>query len=90
MLLLLGTLWPVPVLLSLLMGKGTYVGADIGPREYTTTYVTSKIKGWCDEIKRPSEIVDIYPHVAYAAFTHGLFGRWSYIMRTIPDIQDLL
>ena len=47
-------------------------------------------EGWCDEIKRLSEIADIYPHAAYAAFTHGLFGHWSYIMRTIPDIQDLL
>ena len=67
-----------------------HLGTAIGPREYTTTYVTSKIKGWCDEIKRLSEIADIYPHAAYAAFTHGLFGHWSYIMRTIPDIQDLL
>ena len=67
-----------------------HLGAAIGPREYTTAYVTSKIKGWCDEIKRLSEIVDVYPHAAYADFTHGLFDRWSYIMRTIPDIQDLL
>ena len=29
-------------------------------------------------------------HAAYAAFTHGLFSRWSYLMRTIPDIIDLL
>ena len=55
-----------------------HLGAAIGPREYTTTYVTSKIKGWCDEIKRLSEIADIYPHVAYVAFTHGLFGPWSH------------
>ena len=26
----------------------------------------------------------------HAAFTHGLFSRWSYLMRTIPDITDLL
>ena len=29
-----------------------HLGAAIGTREYTTIYVTSKIKGWCDEIKR--------------------------------------
>ena len=67
-----------------------HLGAAIGPREYTTTYVTSKVQGWCDEIKRLSEIADTYPHVAYAAFIHGLFSRWSYIMRIIPDIQDRL
>ena len=64
----------------------------IGPREYTTTYVTSKIQGWCDETKIQSEIVDTYPYAVYAAFTHGLFSCWSYtyIMQTIPDIQDHL
>ena len=33
---------------------------------------------------------DIFPHAAYAAFTHGLFGRWSYLIQTIPDIEDFL
>ena len=37
-----------------------------------------------------AEVADIFPHAAYAAFTHGLFNRWSYLMRTIPDITDLL
>ena len=30
------------------------------------------------------------PHAAYAAFTHGLFSRWSYLMCAIPDIKDFL
>ena len=31
-----------------------------------------------------------HPQAAYAALTHGLMGRWSYTLRTIPDISDLL
>ena len=27
---------------------------------------------------------------AYGAFTHGLIGRWVYLMRTVPDISSLL
>ena len=56
-----------------------HLGAVIGSREYMTTYVTSKIQGWCDEIKRLSEIANIYPHAAYAAFTQGLFSHRSYV-----------
>ena len=41
-------------------------------------------------MKRLAEVADIFPHAAYAAFTHGLFSRWSYLMRTIPDITDFL
>jgi len=31
-----------------------------------------------------------HPHAAYAAFTHGLSSRWTYIARTIPDTGNLL
>ena len=44
-------------------------------------------------MKRLSEVADTYPHgdyAAYAAFIHGLFSRWSYIMQIIPDIQEHL
>jgi len=29
------------------------------------------------------------PHVAYAAFTHGLISKWLFIARTIPDVENL-
>ena len=29
------------------------------------------------------------PHAAYCAFTHGMIGRWVYLMRTIPNISSL-
>jgi len=67
-----------------------HLGAAIGPKDYTEAYVTSKVRLWCDEIKRLSEVADTFPHAAYAAFTHGLSSRWLYIMHTIPNIQDLL
>ena len=67
-----------------------HLGAALGHKDYTATYVTLKVQAWCDEVKRLAEIADIFPHAAYAAFTHGLFGRWSYLMRTIPNIKDFL
>ena len=88
MLQLPGVPFPGPVLLFLLMAKS--LGAAIGHRDYTATYVTSKVQAWCNDVKRLAEVADIFPHAAYAAFTHGLFSRWSYLMRTIPDITDFL
>ena len=69
-----------------------HLGAAIGHRDYIATYVTSKVQAWCNEVKRLAEVADIFPHAAYAAFTygHGSFSRWSYLMRNIPDIADLL
>jgi len=34
--------------------------------------------------------VKVQPHVAYCAFTHGLVGRWTYFLRTLPNISDFL
>ena len=67
-----------------------HLGPALGHKDYTATYVTSKVQAWCDEVKHLAEIADIFPYAAYAGFTHGLFGRWSYLIRTIPDIKDFL
>ena len=42
------------------------------------------------EIERLSTIATTQPHAAYAAFTHGLKHKWTYLIRTIPDIESLL
>ena len=67
-----------------------HLGAALGSRTFTEEYVTNKVQGWTQEITCLAEIATTQPHAAYAAFTHGLSSRWSYISRTIPDIHDLL
>ena len=67
------------------------LGAALGSRTFSEEYVTNKMQGWTQDITRLAEIATTQPHAAYAAFTHGLSSRWSYmISRTIPDIHDLL
>ena len=67
-----------------------HLGAAPGHKDYTATYVTLKVQAWCDEVKHLAEIADIFPHAACAGFTHGLFGRCSYLIRSIPDIKYFL
>ena len=72
-----------------LQGK-RHLRAAIGSKSFTEEYVRNKVETWTNEIKRLAQVATSQPHAAFAAFTHGLFSRWSYLTRTIPDIQDLL
>ena len=47
-------------------------------------------KKWPESIKELANIAKIQPYAAYAAFVHGIYNQWSYLMRTIPDLGDLL
>ena len=42
------------------------------------------------QIKILAKIGWTEPHLAYAAFTHGLKHRYTYTMRTIPGLNELL
>ena len=45
---------------------------------------------WVEEIYRLSKIAVSQPHAAYAAFTHGVSLRCTYLARTFPHISELL
>ena len=66
------------------------LGAALGTWEYTERYVNKKVMEWCSELENLASIADTQPHAAYAAITHGLASKWSYISRTTPDIGNLL
>ena len=65
------------------------VGAVVGTTENKENYVTDKVNTWIEEVKL-SEIACTQPHAAYSAFIHGLRHRFTYTLRTIPDIAHLL
>ena len=71
--------------------KGSpHLGAAVGTPAYIKTYVQHKVDQWSVEIKQLSSIAKTQPHAAYAAFVHGLSSKWTYIARTIPDIEECL
>ena len=37
-------------------------------------------------VKRVESTLASQPHAAFAAYTHGMISKWSYLSRTIPDI----
>ena len=66
-----------------------HLGAALGTSSFTEAYVNDKVQEWVGEVVRLSSIAVSQPHAAYAALSHGLFSKWTYLMRTLPDISDL-
>ena len=58
-----------------------HLGAALGSRSYLEEYVNDKVVDRVNEVKRLA---------CFAAFTFGLKHRWTYFLRTIPDIDTLL
>ena len=62
------------------------LGAALGVRPFVEKFVRDRVACWVTEVKNLSVIAKTHPQAAYAVFTHGLSSKWSFLMRTIPDI----
>ena len=67
-----------------------HLGAVIGSKEYLEEYVSEKVTNWVSEVTKLAEFALSQLQACYAAYTFGLKHRWTYFLRTLPDIQDLL
>ena len=67
-----------------------HLGAPLGCTAYVSQFVSQKVQQWSTELRVLSEIASIQPHAAFAALTHGLSSKWSYVTRTTPSIGHLL
>ena len=67
-----------------------HLGDALGSEDFKTQYVSDKVAKWCEEIHQLAEIAKSQPQAAYAAFTHGEKHRFSYFMRTISGMRDLM
>ena len=67
-----------------------HLGAAIGSESFKVAYASEKVEKWTKEVKKLAEIARSQPQAAYAAFTHGEQHRFSYFMRTIPGMEELM
>ena len=67
-----------------------HLGAVIGSKDFRTKYVNEKVTEWCCELKILSEFAKSQPQAAYAAFYFGEQNKFSYFLRTIPEMNDLM
>ena len=67
-----------------------HLGAVIGSREFLESYASDKVENWVREVAQLADFARTQPQASYAAYSFGLKHRWTYFLRTLPDIQDLL
>ena len=70
------------------LGHG-HLGAILGAKEFREEYVRGEVEKRIREVQLLAHIAAAHPHYAYSAF-HSMASRWSFLTRTIPDIQHLL
>ena len=66
-----------------------HLGAALGPASFAECFVKDQVQIWVAELERLATIARSHPQAAYAAFIHGLRGKWLYLARTMLGIGDL-
>ena len=66
------------------------LGAVIGAESFKEEYVANLVSTWCLELEKLSSIAISQPQAAFSAFTLGYRHKFTYYLRTIPTIADLL
>ena len=67
-----------------------HLGAALGSRSFLEEYVGEKVDELVNEVTKLADFTISQPQASYAAFTFGLRHRWTYFLRTLPDIAELL
>ena len=67
-----------------------HLGTVVGTDENKERFVNDTVETWVKQINKLSEFACTQPHAAFCAYIHGLRHRYTYVMRTIPNISMLL
>ena len=67
-----------------------HLGAALGSKEFVEQFVSDRVHRWTQELLTLSDIAKSQPHAAHAAFTHGFVHKFSFLCRTIPNIEGYL
>ena len=67
-----------------------HLGAAVGHIDYREEFLGGLVADWVQQIEALSIIASHDPQSAYTAFTKCIRHRYTYFMRTIPNISQLL
>ena len=68
----------------------SHLGAVLGSASYCEEYTCEKGGDWVGKVTKLAEFAVSQPQASYAALMFGLRHCWTYFLRTLPDIEDLL
>lgn len=67
-----------------------HLGAVLGSTAFLEEYIGDKVDEWIGQVTKLAEFAITQPQACYAAFSFGLRHRWTYFIRTLPNITDFL
>ena len=67
-----------------------HLGAALGSRSFLEEYDGERVDEWVNEVTKLADFAISQPQACYAGFTFGLRHRWTYFLRTLRDIAELL
>ena len=67
-----------------------HLGVSIGSEAFKTQFVDEAVTEWVKEMDKLSEIAITESHATDTAFIHDVRHKYTYAMRTIPNISEKL
>ena len=67
-----------------------HLGAALGTNDFKMSYIEEKVGDWCKKMEKLTEIAKSQPHAAYAAYIHGEQHKYTYFLRTLNNISEVL
>ena len=58
-----------------------YLRGAVGSFSFVRQLVQRKVEYWMNELEKLTKFAETQPHAAFAAFTHGLSSKWTYLLR---------
>ena len=67
-----------------------YLEGAIGSPSFVRQLVEQKVECWRKELEKLGKLAENQPHAVFAAFTHGLHSKWTYLLRIIDWEENQL
>ena len=66
------------------------LGSVVGSQKFVEQYVSGLVEEWLAELQTLSDIAKTEPQAALSCLTHGLQSKYTFLLRTTPDIIELV
>ena len=67
-----------------------YLDSAIGSPAFISSFIHEKVSECVSQLELLTSIAQSRPHAAHSAFVRGLFSKWTYFLRTTPNMEDYL
>ena len=67
-----------------------HLGAVLGDISFKEEYLRNEVHSWKNQLEIHSKIAEIQPQAAYSAYMFGFKHKFTFFLRTVPDMADYL